>query len=74
MINEELEQIKKKAAEENAATVSVALFGQPGAGKSSLINALAGKKLAETGLETDKTVAEAEYELNNHQLKLVGFD
>ncbi len=64
MINEELEQIKKKAAEENAATVSVALFGQPGAGKSSLINALAGKKLAETGLETDKTVAEAEYEIN----------
>lgn len=39
-------------------------FGQPGVGKSSLINALTGKDLAEVGEGTDTTVREAPYEWN----------
>lgn len=63
-IHDEVEIIRKKLDEENKAIVSVALFGQPGAGKSSLINKIIGKKVAEVGVETDKTVAAASYEVN----------
>ena len=35
--------------------VKIAFFGQPGAGKSSLINELVGKKVAATGNGTDTT-------------------
>lgn len=35
--------------------ISICLFGQPGAGKSSLINALTGQKLAQVGEMTDTT-------------------
>ena len=44
-IDKEAENIRKKLDEETSATVSVALFGQPGAGKSSLINKLIGEKV-----------------------------
>lgn len=61
-IHDEAEKIRRKLDEENSTTVSVALFGQPGAGKSSLINKIVGQKVAEVGVETDKTVAAASYE------------
>lgn len=61
-IHDEAESIRRKLDEENQATVSVALFGQPGAGKSSLINKIIGKKVAEVGVETDKTIEAASYE------------
>lgn len=61
-ISEDEQRIKRKLEEERQTTVSVALFGQPGAGKSSLINKLVGEKVAETGVETDKTVEAASYE------------
>ncbi len=63
-INEDIEGIKLKLKEENETTVSVALFGQPGAGKSSLINKIVGKNVAAVGVETDKTVAANSYEAN----------
>lgn len=63
-INKEADTIRKKLDSEMEATVSVALFGQPGSGKSTLINKIVGKKVAETGVETDKTVKEASYEHN----------
>lgn len=63
-IYEEIEKIKKKLDEDTHTKVSVALFGQPGAGKSSLINKIIGKKLADVGVETDKTVEAASYESN----------
>lgn len=62
-IHDEAEKIRHKLDEENSATVSVALFGQPGAGKSSLINKIIGKKVAEVGVETDKTIEAASYEV-----------
>lgn len=61
-IDDEAEKIRRKLDEENSTTVSVALFGQPGAGKSSLINKIVGQKVAEVGVETDKTVTAASYE------------
>ncbi|MEF8759172.1 MAG: GTPase [Candidatus Accumulibacter sp. UW25] len=67
-IHDEAEKIRRKLDEENNTTVSVALFGQPGAGKSSLINKILGKKVAEVGVETDKTVEAASYEANGLRL------
>ncbi len=61
-INEEIDQIRRSLDEERSVTVSVALFGQPGAGKSSLINKIIGEKKADIGVETDKTVEAATYE------------
>lgn len=63
-IHDEAEKIRRKLEEENNNIVSIALFGQPGAGKSSLINKIVGKKVAEVGVETDKTVEAKSYEVN----------
>lgn len=63
-IHDEVEKINRKLEDENTTTVSVALFGQPGAGKSSLINKFVGRKVAEAGVETDKTVDIGWYEAN----------
>jgi len=64
LITDEIRQLKEKLEKEINTPVSIALFGQPGAGKSSLINKIAGKKLAEVGIETDKTIEAARYEIN----------
>lgn len=63
-IYEEAQAMIQKLEEGYSATVSLALFGQPGAGKSSLINKIAGKKLTEAGIETDKTVSASRHEIN----------
>jgi small GTP-binding protein len=63
-IHDDAEKIRLKLDEENRTTVSVALFGQPGAGKSSLINNIVGKKVAAVGVETDKTIKAESYEAN----------
>lgn len=54
-IYDESEKLRKKLENERKLTVSVALFGQPGSGKSSLINKLVGEHVAEVGVETDLT-------------------
>jgi small GTP-binding protein len=56
--------IKDRLNEQNKIQVKVALFGQPGAGKSSLINKIVGQKVAEVGVETDKTIEAGYYEHN----------
>lgn len=60
-IYDEAEQIRSKLKKEYDTIVSVALFGQPGAGKSSIINKIIGEKVADVGVETDKTTGAAEY-------------
>ena len=50
---------------EMAAEVKVALIGQPGAGKSSLINKLVGKKVFEVGVHTDTTVEKQEKKISD---------
>lgn len=64
MIEDELGKIRKKLDEMEEIEVKIALFGQPGAGKSSLINKIIGNKAAEVGVETDKTVELTWYEYN----------
>lgn len=55
-------RMKENLRKEQQTTVSVALFGQPGAGKSSLINEIVGDEVAKVGVETDKTVDAQPYE------------
>lgn len=56
-IYDDIEKIKKQIEEENSEPLKIALFGQPGAGKSSIINKLVGERVAETGASTDVTTA-----------------
>ncbi len=64
MIDPIYQEIRKKLDEMNNTTVHIALFGQPGAGKSSLINTLTGQRLANVGVENDVTVARQDYDYN----------
>ena len=67
-IDKTADDIRKKLKEQDKVKVKVALFGQPGAGKSSLINRIVGQRVAEVGVETDKTVDAASYEHNGLEL------
>ena len=64
MLNPDAEAIRRKAEEANNTPVYIALFGQPGAGKSSLINAIVGQPLAKVGVENDVTTKRMDYEWN----------
>ncbi|MEW5734419.1 MAG: GTPase [Thermodesulfobacteriota bacterium] len=65
------DQMKK----DEAVRVTIALFGQPGSGKSSLINRLVGQNLAPVGVATDQTVKASAYEYNGvHLVDLPGLD
>lgn len=55
-IENEAQEIRKQLEDEQNNPVKIALFGQPGAGKSSLINSLIGEKKAEVGQRTDVTI------------------
>ncbi len=74
-LNEAVEQIKAKMAAEDAVRVSIALFGQPGCGKSSLINRLTGQRLAIEGVRNDVTTCRQDFEWNGLTLvDLPGYD
>ncbi|MTV50807.1 hypothetical protein GJ688_17895 [Heliobacillus mobilis] len=47
--------------------VKVALFGQPGAGKSSIVNKLVGKKVAKVSPRTDTTQSSSDYQMEDKQ-------
>jgi small GTP-binding protein len=51
----ECETIKEKLKNIDEENVRIVLFGQPGSGKSSLINAVCGRDAVSTGEETDTT-------------------
>jgi GTP-binding protein EngB required for normal cell division len=59
------EAIKEKAEAANNVPVKIALFGQPGAGKSSLINAIIGEEKARVGVITDTTQSMEKHEWNH---------
>jgi len=51
-IQDDIDRIRRALSDQESTKVRVALFGQPGAGKSSLINALVGRPLAKVGVAT----------------------
>jgi small GTP-binding protein len=63
-IDKVAQSITEQLNEQKKVKVKVALFGQPGAGKSSLINRILGRKAAQVGVETDKTITADSYEHN----------
>jgi GTP-binding protein EngB required for normal cell division/uncharacterized protein (DUF697 family) len=73
-IEDDVARIVKELADLEDVNVRLALFGQPGAGKSSLINKITGQKLAEEGVSTDKTITANEYEWRGlHLVDLPGY-
>jgi GTP-binding protein EngB required for normal cell division/uncharacterized protein (DUF697 family) len=74
-LTDEAERIKSQMQAEDAVRVSIALFGQPGCGKSSLINRLTGQKLAMEGVRNDVTTERQDFEWNGLVLSdLPGYD
>jgi predicted GTPase len=60
------EEIRENAEKAAKTPVYIALFGQPGAGKSSLINAITGQAgLAKVGVENEATSERKDFEWNN---------
>lgn len=55
-IYDDAEELKENLKKEQKNKLKIALFGQPGAGKSSIINALVGADVVSSGVSTDKTV------------------
>jgi len=55
-IKEAADRLRKQIEAEQRDKLKIALFGQPGAGKSSLINRIVGQNVAKTGAGTDITV------------------
>ncbi len=54
-MNTEIEALKVKIAKLDKDKVTIVFFGQPGGGKSSIINAICGQKVVEVGVGTDTT-------------------
>lgn len=63
-LEKDLNEILEEAREELDTVLRIALIGQPGAGKSSLINQIMGKKIFETGVHTDTTTKAEEVKLD----------
>lgn len=74
-LSEAAEEIRKKMQVDDNVRVSIALFGQPGCGKSSLINRLIGQHVATEGVRNDVTTERQDYEWNGLTLvDLPGYD
>lgn len=72
---EAADRIRERMKVSDAVRVSIALFGQPGCGKSSLINRLTGQKLAPEGVRNDVTTERQDFEWNGLTLvDLPGYD
>lgn len=63
-LRDDAEEIKEKLNEEEQVQVRIALFGRSGVGKSSIINKLVGRYVAETGEGIDTTLERNDYEWN----------
>jgi predicted GTPase len=69
-------EFKRQIEEDSKTKIRVAFFGQPGAGKSSLMNKLSGKKLADAGIEPGMKVTKHVWGENDsiEFIDLPGFD
>ena len=67
-LEKKFQQLLRNLKKNNEAYAKIALIGQPGAGKSSIVNALLGKNVAATGVGTDTTVEAMEYEYHFNKL------
>lgn len=54
-IYDEVNKLKESLEREEKIPLKIALFGQPGSGKSSIINKLVGESVVKTGVSTDVT-------------------
>ncbi len=71
----EVKCMKRELLALDQTRVRVALFGQPGAGKSSIINRLIGRPIAAPGVHTDTTTEAARYDWDEIELHdLPGYD
>lgn len=64
-IKDEIEKAARRIRGEGRKPLRIAVFGQPGAGKSSLINALLGQDVAKVGAEADVTTEARGYAFTN---------
>lgn len=55
-IYDDAEEIREKLKREQKDKLKIALFGQPGSGKSTIINKLVGENAVAVGVSTDKTI------------------
>lgn len=62
-----IQAIEKEIARLDSETVTIAIIGRSGTGKSSLINALYGQKIAKTG-STETTQSRSDYEVNGFKV------
>lgn len=76
ILNIAISEIKERLENEKKINISIAFFGQPGSGKSTLINKLLGRNLAKTGVTTDTTNEKSEYEWTGgiNLVDLPGYD
>lgn len=61
-INDEIENAARRIRGEEQKPLRIAVFGQPGAGKSTLINAILGEEVAKSGAGTDTSTSAQRYE------------
>lgn len=74
-IEQKIEDIKQAVQADEQSQVRIAVFGQPGAGKSSMINSLLGVGVAMVGVANDTTLGVKTYEHNGvYFADLPGYD
>lgn len=61
-INDEIDNAARRIRGEGRTPLRIAVFGQPGAGKSTLINAILGEEVAKSGAGTDTSTSAQRYE------------
>lgn len=64
-VRERIEEIKNRISSLEQERIRIAIFGQPGAGKSSLVNSIIGEEQAAVSVRTDATTQLDTYQYEN---------